>query len=51
MLPKIEEMSIIQITEYRQYADATRHPFSLSVSKDHSQISGLCDWLDGNRFH
>lgn len=44
-------MSVIQITEYRKYADAMRHPFSLSLSKDDSQILGLSDGLDGNDFH
>lgn len=43
-------MSIIQITGYKEFADATRHPFSVSLSKDDSQIPGSSDWLDGNGF-
>ena len=31
-------MSVIQVTEYGEYADATKHPFSLSLTEDDCKI-------------
>lgn len=52
-LYKVKEMSIIHISAYTEYDDASRHPLSLSLSlsKDDSQIPGLSDRLDRNGFH